>query len=75
MSEFRDSMKRFVKNAILHGEMAKMEPEIFWSIAYGSFYSLMKFHVQEKKMMNENFKVTDVKMRQTLKLVMKALKP
>jgi len=75
MAEFRESMMLFVKNAIKRGELAKMEPEIFWSVAYGSFYSLVKFHLQEKKMMNESFKITDAKLKQTLKMVVKALKP
>ncbi|MES2681476.1 MAG: TetR/AcrR family transcriptional regulator [Bacteroidota bacterium] len=75
MTEFRESMMLFVKNAIKRGELAKMEPEIFWSVAYGSFYSLVKFHLQEKKMMNESFKITDAKLKQTLKMVVKALKP
>lgn len=75
MSAFKESMKRFVKNAIQRGEMAKMEPEIFWSLAYGSFYSLVKFHLQEKKMMSETFKLTDAKLKQTLKMVVKSLKP
>lgn len=75
MSEFKENMMLFVKNAIKRGELAKMDPEIFWSIAYGSFYSLVKFHLQEKKMMNEKFKITDAKMKQTLKMVVKALKP
>ena len=75
MSEFKENMTLFVKNAIKRGELAKMEPEIFWSIAYGSFYSLVKFHLQEKKMMNENFRITDAKMKQTLQMIVKALKP
>lgn len=75
MTEFRESMTRFVKNAIKRGELKKMEPEIFWALAYGSFYALVKFHLQEKKMMNENFKLTDAKLRQTLEMVMKALRP
>lgn len=72
---FKESMKQFVKNAIKRGEMAKMEPEIFWSLAYGSFYSLMKFHLQQKSMMNEHYKVTDAKMKQLLNMVVKALRP
>lgn len=75
MSVFRENMMQFVKNAIKRGEMNKMEPEVFWAIAYGSFYSLVKFHLQEKKMMSETFRLTDAKLRQTLKMVVKALKP
>jgi TetR/AcrR family transcriptional regulator, multidrug resistance operon repressor len=72
---FRESMKQFVHNAVKRGEMMKMEPEIFWSIAYGSFYSLIKFHLQNKSMMNDTFKITDAKLKQLLKMVVKALKP
>ncbi|PBQ34929.1 TetR family transcriptional regulator [Sphingobacteriaceae bacterium] len=75
MSVFKNNMQQFVKNAVKRGEMSKMEPEIFWSIAYGSLYALIKFHLQEKKMMNEDFKLTEAKLKQTLKMVVKALKP
>src|ERR1044071_4813280 len=65
--QFKESMKQFVMNAVKRKEMAKMEPEIFWSLAYGSFYSLIKFHLQEKSMMNDSFKLTDVKLKILLK--------
>jgi AcrR family transcriptional regulator len=75
MSVFRENMMLFVKNAIRRGELSKMEPELFWSLAYGSFYALVKFHLQEKKMMSKDFKLTDAKLKQMLKMVVKALKP
>jgi TetR/AcrR family transcriptional regulator, multidrug resistance operon repressor len=68
-------MHLFIKNAIKRGEMKKMEPELFWSVAYGPFYALIKFHLQKKTMMSESFFITETKMKQTLKLVIKALKP
>ncbi|HRO45244.1 TetR/AcrR family transcriptional regulator [Agriterribacter sp.] len=75
LSVFKNNMKHFVLNAIRRGELVKMEPEIFWSLAYGSFYALVRFHLNEKSMMNENFKLTDTIMKQTFKLVIKALQP
>jgi AcrR family transcriptional regulator len=75
LSVFKNNMKHFVLNAIRRGELARMEPEIFWSLAYGSFYALVRFHLNEKSMMNENFKLTDTIMKQTFKLVIKALQP
>lgn len=75
ISEFKENMKQFVLNAIKRGEMVKMEPEIFWAIAYGSFYSLVKFHLEEKSMMGNDFKITDAKLKQTLRMVIKALNP
>lgn len=73
--EFRENMRMFVQNAIDRKEMKPMEPELFWSLAYGSFYSIVKFHLQQRSMMNTHFEVTDTKLRQLLKMVVKALKP
>ena len=74
-SEFKENMKAFVVNAIKRGEMAMMEPEMFWALAYGPYYSVMKFHLQGKSMMSSTYKVTDEKMKVLLKRVVKALKP
>jgi AcrR family transcriptional regulator len=74
-SEFKENMKMFVMNAVQRGEMAMMEPETFWSLAYGSFFTLLKFHLHGKSMMNEHYKITDAKMKLLLQKVLKALKP
>jgi TetR/AcrR family transcriptional repressor of multidrug resistance operon len=75
VSEFKDAMKRFVMNAIRKGEMKRMEPEIFWAQGYGPFYALIRFHMEEKSMMDRKFKLTEEIMRQTFKLVIKGLRP
>jgi len=75
ISQFKVSMKAFIKNAISRNEMKKMEPEIFWAIAYGSFYSLVKFHLDDKSMMGRPFEFTETKIKQAVKLVTKALNP
>ncbi len=75
MAYFRENMMMFTKNAMRRGELKKMDPELFWAIAYGTLYSLVRFHLQERKMMSENFRLTDAKLRQALKMVVKALKP
>lgn len=74
ITSFKENMKAFMQNAIAKGEMKRMEPEIFWSLAYGPFYALMKFHLQQKTMMNNNFKLTEAKMRIAFEGVIKALK-
>ncbi len=75
MTTFKMSMKTFVMNAIKKGELKKIEPEIFWSMAYGSFYSMIKFHLQEITIMGNEFKLTDAKMKTAFDMVIKALKP
>lgn len=73
-SEFRQTMSQFVMNAIKRGEMKKMEPELFWSMAYGTFYALVRFHLEKKSMMGNDFRLTDAKLKQALKMVMKSFK-
>lgn len=75
ISEFKDAMKRFVMNAVHKGEMKRVEPEIFWAQAYGPFYALIRFHMEEKSMMGRKFKLTEEVMKQTFKLVIKGLRP
>lgn len=72
MQEFKTSMKDFLKHAIQNGELKKMEPELFWSMAYGPFYSMIKFHLQEKSMMNKQFKMTEAKMKELFRMVMRS---
>lgn len=73
MGEFRENMHQFVTNAVKKGELAKMEPEMFWALAYAPFYTLVKFHLQNRSMMNDSYRLTDAKMRSTLKRVIKSL--
>jgi TetR/AcrR family transcriptional repressor of multidrug resistance operon len=72
--EFKENMKLFLTNAIKRGDIKKMEPEIFWAVAYGSFYALVKFHLNEKSLMNNRFEFTEDKMKQAFNMVMKSFK-
>lgn len=73
--EFKEQMKKFVVNGIQRGEIRRTEPEIFWAIAYGSFYTLVKFDLAGKSMMRKNFRLTEPMLREALQMVVKALKP
>ena len=73
--EFKEIMTQFVRNAIRRGELQKMEPELFWALAFGPFYSLTRFHIAGKSMMNDTFSITDQKLKTLIQLVIKALKP
>jgi TetR/AcrR family transcriptional repressor of multidrug resistance operon len=73
-SSFKESMHAFVRNAIKRGEMTPMAPELFWAVAYGPFYALVKFHLQERSMMNDEFKLTDAKMKLVFNMVIKAFR-
>lgn len=75
VNEFKEQMSRFVHNAVKRGEIKRMEPEVFWSVAYGSFYALVRFHLHQKSMMSKKFKLTEPMLKATFGMVVKALKP
>jgi TetR/AcrR family transcriptional repressor of multidrug resistance operon len=74
-TEFKTSMQTFVMNAVKRGHMQKMEPEQFWALAYGPFYSILKFHLQNKSMMNDTYVLTEAKLKNLFKMVLQSLKP
>ncbi|MDI1235835.1 MAG: TetR/AcrR family transcriptional regulator [bacterium] len=70
--DFKANMKQFLTNAVERGEIKKMEPEIFWSLAYGPFYALVKFHLQEKTMLGRHFKISPSKLKSMFNQVIKS---
>lgn len=75
MLGFKKAMRTFVLRAQERGEIIKLQPELFWSIAYGPFYSLLRFHTGEKVMMNTDFRLTETSMRKVFACVLAALEP
>jgi hypothetical protein len=73
--EFRISMCEFVANAIKHKQLAEMEPEMFWALAYAPFYTLVKFHLQKRSMMSDSYRLTQAKMKKTLSRIILSLQP
>jgi TetR/AcrR family transcriptional repressor of multidrug resistance operon len=43
MKTFSEAMGRFMKNAVKNKEIDPMPLEVFWSIAYGPLYTLLRF--------------------------------
>jgi AcrR family transcriptional regulator len=72
---FGDVLGKHVHNAINNGELQPLPFEVYWAIAFAPLYQLIKFHSQGNSHATENFKITDELVSQTLKLVLKALKP
>lgn len=73
-NEFRSKMQQFVQNAIKKGEIIQLPSEIFWAIAYGPFYTLIRFHIDKSDMSGKTFSLTENKLKQTFNLVMQSLK-
>src|SRR5204863_8367451 len=74
-TEFKTSMRTFVTNAVKRGQMQRMEPEQFWALAYGPFYSILKFHLQNKSMMNDTYVLTETKLKNLFRMVLQSLRP
>lgn len=75
-SGFADVMRRFVKNAIARKEIDRLPVEVFWSVAFAPLYQLLKMHIHRTGFPTmKPFQFNDAIMLQTLKLVLKGLKP
>ncbi len=72
---FGDVLGKFVHNAINRGELQPLPFEVYWSVAFAPLYQLIKFHAQGNSPANASFRITDDMVKQTLELVIKALKP
>ncbi|MCW3104686.1 MAG: TetR/AcrR family transcriptional regulator [Bacteroidetes bacterium] len=72
---FRETMMKFVKNAIKRKELIELPVETYWSLAYGPFYSLIKFHLNQKFISGRPFILTEEKMKHAFNLVLRSLQP
>jgi len=74
--DFSDAMYAFLENAIKRKELVSIPVDVFWSLAYGPLYQMVKFHWDKHRFPGrEPFELTDKVMNQALKLVIKALTP
>lgn len=75
LSDFKIIMGSFFKNAIAKKELLPISVEVFWSIAYGPLYTLLRFHNEGKSMGGTPFKLTQKSTDEAFELVIKALTP
>lgn len=74
-NRFKTAMKEFVNHAVQQGAITELPVEIFWSLAYGPFYTLLKFHLDQSNMSGKAFSLSDQKLKQAFALVLRALRP
>ncbi len=73
--DFKTLMGDFLKNAIDKKELIPISKEVFWSIAYGPLYTLLRFHNEGKSMGGAPFQLTQKTTDEAFELVLKALTP
>jgi len=72
---FGETMRQFCHTAIKRGELVPLTMEVFWSIAYGPLYNMLRFDAEGKSMGKKPFKFTNDMKEEALKVVIKALTP
>jgi TetR/AcrR family transcriptional regulator, multidrug resistance operon repressor len=72
---FKDIMKIFFQNAVKNKELIDVPLDVFWSIAYGPLYTLLRFHNEGKSLGGAPFKLTKKIQDEAFELVIKALTP
>lgn len=75
LSDFKIKMSTFLQNAITKKELLPISTEVFWSIAYGPLYSLLRFENEGKNFGGGPFKLTQKTTDEAFELVIKALTP
>ncbi|WP_343589275.1 TetR/AcrR family transcriptional regulator [Flavobacterium sp.] len=73
--KYKQMMTEFMLLAIERKELISVPYEVFWSIAYGSLYSLLEFHRDGKSMSGKSFVLNDKIKNEAFNLVLKALTP
>ncbi|AXB56982.1 TetR/AcrR family transcriptional regulator [Flavobacterium fluviale] len=73
--DFKQTMSQFMLSAIEKKELLPVTFEVFWSIAYGSLYSLLELHREGKSMSGKPFVFNDDLKNEAFNLVLKALTP
>ncbi|ALM49275.1 TetR family transcriptional regulator [Flavobacterium psychrophilum] len=75
LSQFKELLDGFTKNAIRNKQLVELPLDVFWSIAYGPLYTLLNFHREGKSLGGKPFTLSEEKMEQAFNQVIKALTP
>jgi TetR/AcrR family transcriptional repressor of multidrug resistance operon len=75
LKDFKTIMGDFFHNAVKRKELRPLSLEVFWSVAYGPLYTLLRFHGEGKSIGGKAFKFSKKTMYESLELVIKALTP
>lgn len=75
LQEFKITMGTFFNNAVEKKQLIPVSKEVFWSMAYGPLYSLLRFERDGKNFGGGPFKLNKKLTDETFELVIKALTP
>ncbi|NML23527.1 TetR/AcrR family transcriptional regulator [Pseudoflavitalea sp. G-6-1-2] len=70
VSSFNQSVEKFARNAINKKEIRGMEPELFWSLAFGPLNALIRFHFEKENVYtHEMFEITKKNLKSLFSMV------
>lgn len=69
------AMQKFCANAIKKGQLKELTTEVYWAIAFGPLYQLIRFHQQKKSMSGKKFVLSQDKLDEAFGQVIIALTP
>jgi AcrR family transcriptional regulator len=75
LKDFKSIMGDFFHNAVRKKELVPVSLEVFWSVAYGPLYTLLRFHSEGKSIGGRPFKFSKKMMDEAFQLVIKSLTP
>lgn len=75
LSQFKELLETFTKNAIVNKQLIELPLDVFWSVAYGPLYTMLNFHREGKALGGKPFVLTEDKMKQAYDRVIIALTP
>jgi len=71
---FKDTMGRFMKNAVKRGEIDDLPLEVYWSVAFAPLYNLIRFHQEGRSLGGRPFRLNEKILWQTFDLVVRGLR-
>jgi TetR/AcrR family transcriptional repressor of multidrug resistance operon len=74
LAGFKENMGRFIINNVKRGDMVDLPFEIYWSVAFGPLYTLMRFHDRGRSVTGAPFEINEELVWLTFDRVIKALK-
>jgi len=75
MKGFKEAMASFFSGAVKRRELLPVSTELFWAVAYGPLYTLLRFHSEGKSIGGKPFKLSKRMLNDALELAVKALTP
>lgn len=75
VDDFRHSMRQFHANALRRQQIPDLPVEMYWALAYGPFYVLVGFHLQNAALAGKPFKLHETLLKQTFDRAILSLKP